>query len=335
MLFAVLLSNQLSSATAVHESGGKWTRHDLIGRGPRQEHSVVSLHNESVWLVGGVGFSETGTQVGTINRVEYFRLSDQTWHKAAPIPTPMNHVNAAAVDDKIYLLGGLSTGADWVAAASSAVYHPTNDSWTPIAPQPNTTTIRGSCAVGVLNGTIYLAGGMTYIHTTAPGTPQDAVRAVSSYDTLTNTWNVNYPPLPAPRQHVGSAVIGTRFYVIGGREFGIEERRNTTFILDLETPSAGWKRGADMPTARGGLSCAAVGVVVYCFGGEGNPLSAHRVFNQVEAYNTLTDKWISLPPMPVPRHGLGVSAVHGRIYVPGGGLFEGGGATGWLDSFAP
>jgi hypothetical protein len=70
-----------------------------------------------------------------------------------------------------------------------------------------------------------------------------------------------------------------------------------------------------MPTPRGGLAAAATenGFVV-APGGE-----AETTFEEAEAYDVEAGTWVSLPPLPTPRHGLGVVAVGTTIHVVAGG----------------
>ena len=307
-----------------------WTQHDLIGQGPRQEHSVTAL-GSNVYVLGGVAYNNNNN-LETLNRVEFYSIADDTWHVAAPMPGQYNHLNVAGVGENLYFLGALSGGLNWTAVGKSHVYHSSNDSWTDLTSTPPGTA-RGSCAVGVHQGLIYLAGGMTYLDVIEGG--QDSVRSVTSYNTVTDTWTTDLPPLPDPRQHVGGAVVDSTFYVIGGRENGIEQYHNTTYALDLDEPSAGWRKLAPMPTARGGLTCSAVNTRIYCFGGEGNPDNAARIFAEVEVFDTVSGEWESLPPMPVPRHGTGSVAVDGRVWIPGGGLVTAAYPSGWFDSFEP
>ena len=90
-----------------------------------------------------------------------------------------------------------------------------------------------------------------------------------------------------------------------------------------------------MPTARGGLACAAVGELIYCMGGEGNPEVKSGIFGQVEVYDTTKDEWSKLEDMPVARHGWGIAVVEGKIYVPGGGVAAGTAPTDYFDVFTP
>jgi N-acetylneuraminic acid mutarotase len=306
-----------------------WTRHDSIGLGPRQEHGVAAF-DDRIFVIGGVRYNNNNT-VETVNLVEYFTTKDQRWHVAAPLPQAANHPNTVAVDSKVYILGSLAAGVDWTALPDTYVYTSCNDSWTELTPMPDGTA-RGASAVGVYNDTIYLAGGQLYLEIVPPY-QQPGLDLVSSYNIASDTWDTTtLPSLPQARQHVSGAVVGSTFYVIGGREFDIESFHNTTFALDLNNPTE-WKEMAPMPTARGSLACAALGTIIYCFGGEGDASNANEIFAQVEAYDTVNDKWSSLMPMEVPRHGMGAVALDGRIWISGGGVKTAMAPVGIFDSF--
>lgn len=305
-----------------------WTRHDPIGLGPRQEHGVAGLEDR-LYVIGGVRYGDKNNTVEMVNSVEYLSLDKQTWHVAAPVPQAVNHANIAAVDEKIYIIGSLAGGFNWTALPSTYVYTSFNDSWRQLAPMPEGAA-RGSSAVGVYNDTIYLAGGQLFLEIVPPYR-QPGISTVSSYNVKANSWDTTLPSLPQARQHVGGAVAGSTFYVIGGREFDIHSYHNTTYALDLENPVE-WKEMAQMPTARGSIACAASGTVIYCFGGEGDTSNENGIFAEVEAYDTVSDSWSVLPPMEVPRHGTGAVVLEGQIWIPGGGLTMAMAPTGVVDS---
>lgn len=243
LLAAIAAAYPQHHTRPAHDQSG-WTTHDLIGLGPRQEHGVAALNNQ-IYILGGVLTTDEG-ELQTVNRVESYRIADSTWHVAAPIPQVVNHANVTATASNLYILGSLSGGGNWSAQDESFVYHPTNDSWNSLAPLP-AGTARGSSAVGVWHDTIILAGGMTFLDITGTGL-QDSIATVSVYNTTSNTWNTEFPPLPHPRQHVGGAVVDDTFYVLGGRESGIEQIRDTVYALDLRNPTT-WTTLAPMPTA--------------------------------------------------------------------------------------
>ena len=127
------------------------------------------------------------------------------------------------------------------------------------------------------------------------------------------------PGLPDPREHLGVASFGGRVYVLGGRGGG--DLSATTEVFNPKKGS--WRRLADMPTPRGGVAAGAVdnGFIVVP-GGEGSQTET-GTFDEVEAYDVHHDRWLSLPPMPTPRHGLGVVGVENTLYTLSGGPRQG------------
>lgn len=314
---------------------GRWTNLAPIAGGVRQEHSTVRL-GDKIYIMGGILFGQSATNettIETIDKVEAYSISQDSWTTVAPLPIAMNHANAAVVDGKIYVLGGLAGGVVWRAFPDCYVYDPKTDHWTTLPPMPRDQA-RGSSAVGVRGTKIYLAAGMRSLDGSLGGL-HDTVDTVTSYDSKNGAWKT-LPSLPAPRDHAGAALVGHKMYVLGGRTQGQVNVRNTTYVLDVRSPEAGWTQKADMPTARGGLSAGVVGSVVYTFGGEGNPTpGSDGVFNETEAYVTVTDTWRKLAPMALPRHGTSAVSVGGGIYIPGGSIAEGAGPVDAFDVFRP
>ncbi|PJE95843.1 hypothetical protein CUT44_21590 [Streptomyces carminius] len=311
--------------------GRGWRTLAPIGSGPRQEHGVAAV-GDKVYVIGGIvpdpagGFATTG-------RVDVYDTRRGTWSQAAPLPVAMNHPNAAVVDGRLHVLGGLSGGVSWQALRDCFVLDPRTDRWERLPPMPAGTE-RGSAAMGVYRGRIHLAGGMRVLEPTGPGGLQDTVGEVSSYDTATGRWET-LPDLPQPRDHVGGAVVGTVLYVVGGRDRGQLNVRDTVYALDLRHRRR-WSERTPMPTARGGLAAAAVGRWIHTFGGEGNVVDGvHTVFPETEAYDTFRDRWRRLDPMPVPRHGTAAVAVRGTIHIPGGGTTPGAGPVDVHDAYRP
>jgi len=294
--------------------------------GTLQEHTTVALSDSLLAVVGGL--VEGGA---TTDNVLLYDIPTDTWNQASPLPIALNHPNVVGVDGKIYVLGGLSGESGWPAVKNTFVYDPKTDEWEELQSIPDGLQ-RGSSVMGVYGSKVYLAGGI-------PGT-RASMDDVSIFDLETLEW-LEVPEeaskIPAPRDHGGGAVINGKFYVVGGRESGLQNVRDTIFILDLEDLESGWTTSeATMPTARGGISVAAVGEKIYVFGGEGNPEEGtNGVFGNVEVYDVEKDEWEELEPMDLPRHGTSAAAVGGKIYIPGGGVVQGVGATSVFDVYVP
>ncbi|GKT55848.1 kelch repeat-containing protein [Colletotrichum tofieldiae] len=199
---------------------------------------------------------------------------------------------------------------------------------------------RGSATVGVHGKKIYLAGGMRTLEPIGEMGEQDTVDFVTAFDTENMSW-CTLPPfarsLPEGRDHAGGSVASNNFYVIGGRERGQRNVKDTVFTLDLDNLEGGWiMKESRMPTARGGVVTGTVNGKIYIFGGEGNSAEGtDGMFNEVEVFDTKKEIWKRLAPMPLPRHGGSAVAIGGSIYLPGGGLREGGSPDSTLDVYRP
>ena len=309
--------------------GEGWRPLTPIAGGPRQEHTIAALGGR-VYVIGGI-YADAAGELPTTNRVEVYDTRSDSWSDAAPMPIAMNHPNVAAVDGRLYVIGGLSGGTSWQALPNSYVYNPRANRWTQLPPMPDGTE-RGSAAVGVRGTKIYLAGGMRTL-TPTPGGLQDTVSTVSSYDVVTGRWET-LPSLPEGRDHVAGAIIGATFYVLGGRDRGQVNVRDTVYAFDLQTRR--WTERAPMPTPRGGIASAVVGTNIYTFGGEGNPAAgSNSIFDDTQAYDTVRDRWQVLAPMAIPRHGGAAVAVGNTIYLPGGGNAVGGAPVDINDAYRP
>ena len=333
---AFALTSTLEAAgSCVPCKNGAWKTLAPIAIAPRQEHTTVALSSDTLAILGGI---VPDAQLATTTDImQLYDISANAWSSAASMPLPMNHANAAVVNGKIYLLGGLAVAPDgaWRAVADSWVYDPERDEWESVTPMPNGTE-RGSAAMGVHGTKIYLAGGMTTLDVPGGGY-QDSVTTVSAYDTVQGTWTTFSERLPEGRDHAGGAVVGSKLYVVGGRYFGQENTRDTVFSLDLKKKNAIWQTSsARMPTARGGISAAAIGTKIYTFGGEGNKAEgSNGVFNETEVFETVSETWEALSPMELPRHGTSAVAIDGRIYIPGGGIYQSAGPVNTTDVFCP
>ncbi|KAK4095849.1 galactose oxidase [Parathielavia hyrcaniae] len=338
---------------------GRWKTLAPIPLYPRQEHTTVLLNSTTLAILGGI--TPRAPTDNTTNPIPFdttpllqtYHIPSNTWSNPLPLPAlpiPLNHPNAAVVDGKLYLLGGLSdeaadgvwrgTGRSWVLDLHDHFNHMMHPDWTELPSMPADWDVpRGSAAVGVdrETGLVYLAGGMKWLPVVPPAEMgpmvQESVDVVSAFDTRRGVWvrvgngggdrggGACAGRMPGRRDHAGCAVVDRVMYVLGGRDTGQVNVRGDVFALDLRSVEKGWvtKKGR-MPTARGGVCAAAVGGKVYVLGGEGNPVEgSDGVFDQVEVYDTKRDRWERLDEMKVSRHGTSAVAVKGGVYIPGGG----------------
>jgi N-acetylneuraminic acid mutarotase len=234
-----------------------------------------------------------------------------TWSNVAslPAPVPMDHIQTAAVNGKIYYIGGL-TGWPGPSVGAVYVYDTATDTFSTGASMP-TGRDRGAGGTAAYNGKIYVAGGL---HN---GT---TVGWFDVYDTATNTW-ASLPDLPHRRDHFQGAIVNGRFWAIGGRVSSTPLRVGYNEAFDLTTQK--WLTGfAPLPTLRGGVATAVFGNEIAVIGGEGGG----STFSTVEAYNTASNTWRTLASMPTARHGIQAAMLNGSAYIADGGTKQGGGA---------
>lgn len=130
------------------------------------------------------------------------------WSTKAPLLTQRAEVGVAALDGKIYVLGGEALGK--TASQLNQEYDPATDRWLNRAPLPHAMTHIG--AIG-FNGKLYAIGGFTKdVHV-------GALDLVFEYDPTTDAWR-QLAPLSSPRGSVGVAVVDGKIHAIGATEIG-------------------------------------------------------------------------------------------------------------------
>src|SRR5213594_86292 len=274
---------------------------------PRQEAGVAAVEGR-VYVIGGIGTDQQGSKV-----VEIFDTQTGRWRLGPSFPIPIHHPNVAAVGSKIYVAGGYS---DPGFTPVAKVFELDIDTgvW---ARKADLRRARAAGAAIEYAGRMYVFGG---------DAGDRSVTDTRVYEPSADQWT-ELAPMPTPRNHMGAAVLRGRIYVVGGRPGNLP-------VNEMYDPATNtWTTKPPMPTARSGHAVGAYRQSLIAIGGEGNPRTSTGVFSEVEAYNADLEDWTSLEPMVVPRHGIGVGAIGNAMFIPGGAVFEGYGATGQSDFF--
>jgi N-acetylneuraminic acid mutarotase len=226
------------------------------------------------------------------------------------------------------LLGGmitvLSNGTSLPAGGAGAVARAGNPSgagsWSTAAPMP---IYRSEMSAAVLNGKIYVAGGL------AGSSPQyeATTDAFQAYDPATNTW-AEAPRMPDNLHHLGIASLDGSIYVTGGyddSDFNVDVSATWVFSSATQT----WTQAADMPGPRAAHASVGIGGLLYVVGGVGfNPTA-------LWVYNPATNTWdASRAPLPTAREHLTAAQVDGKLYVIAGRWF-GSGNLGTVEVYDP
>ncbi len=267
---------------------------------PRSEVTSAVIEND-MYVIGG--FEEPGV---ASDKVEIYNAVEKSWRSGPPLPTPLHHTVAVSLDDKIYVMGGYLEG--WISVNTVYIYDTEDRAW---SEGPNMPRDKAAFTAQVLDGKIYTVGGAS--SRIEGGRLRFEVLSINEYyDPETREWRTA-SPLPSPREHLASAAVGGKMYVIGGRSLTLQTNTGINEEYDPQTDT--WTRRAPMPTPRGGIVGAALSGKVFVFGGE----SGAGTFNEAEEYDPSTDEWRQVEPMPTARHGLAAATVLGKILVVAGG----------------
>jgi len=244
----------------------------------------------------------------------------QTWTAIAPLPAmngsghPGDTHAGIATDgrDAIYLAGGYTADPSGDAQIFGTVevwrYDIATDTY---ARLPDLPEARAAGGLAYLDGVLHFFGGTNRARDRETGEHW----ALDLADAGAG-WTAR-APLPDPRNHLGTAVIDGRIYVVGGQT-GQDQASTSRSELDVYDPATDtWTRKASLPIP---LSHT----VATPLDGRLVVMAGQTAYNQSSAsvflYDPATDRWATASPLPAPRFA-GVAATVGRtlFYLGGSG----------------
>ena len=285
---------------------GQWgLRAELIDN---NSEFALAESNGKIYVMGGYP-PESGPN-RTKSTVQIYDIASDRWSLGPQLPQPNNHGMAAAVNGKIYMIGGQTTDDQNGATAVNTVYEldPAGGAWVEKAKMP---TARSGGVAVVHAGKIYVAGGRV---------PRGNDFAV--YDPAADKWEV-LPDLPSQRNHITGAAINGRIHIVGGRlGNGLSPlKSDANEVYDPQTRT--WTTAAPLLFGRSGMNGVMARGCFHVWGGE----SPTGMTPDHDYYDPRTNKWSSLGNMPIPVHGVvGATFVDGLIWAVGGGTQIGGGS---------
>jgi serine/threonine protein kinase/N-acetylneuraminic acid mutarotase len=335
-------TSDLATVEAYDPVADKWTSMPQL---PEQRSDFgVAVTDARLVVVGGTSAGQVLKSVAALD------LTSSTWADLPDMSVARHGAAVAAVGKTVYAVGG-STGSGDGQITSSAealklaprIPQPAS-AWRPL---PDAPTARLMMASAVLDGKIWVAGGMSHGET---------LETVDSYDTRTGAWRPE-PPLPIPLHHATAATYRGEVVVIGGASENLADASNRVFafrdgkwtelptlqharaaaaaaVVDDKLVVVGgqndkqlvaqtevfdgqsWTQAADLPTPREHLAAVSDGVYVYAVGGRF--LSADKNSAAFERFDPESGKWDRLVDMPTPRGSYGAAFLDGRIVAVGG-----------------
>jgi N-acetylneuraminic acid mutarotase len=227
----------------------------------RQLPNGAAVINGKIYVPGG------STPLGPSKSLYVYTVASNTWTTKASMPIRSHGGAAAAIDGKLWVLATpAGEGGFYTNETRLFRYDPATDDWSEREPAPHH---HHRAAVGVINGKIYVAGGMTntlrddatYQYGPEPWAELDV------YNPATNVWTTK-ASMPTARWGAAGGVIDGKLYVAGGR--GTDPSALTT--MEMYDPATNtWGVRAKMLTARYGAGAAVVGGVLHVLGGTSGP----------------------------------------------------------------
>jgi len=195
-------------------------------------------------------------------------------------------------------------------ASCTAIAEPTlpsdeikENSWTTLVPMP---TARAGLDAAVVDGKIYAIGGGT--SNEGPSNKNE------EYDPTTNTWTTK-AAIPTGRNQLTAVTVQNKIYAIGGFADtypGIPLAKNEVYDPYTNT----WATKAEMPTARISICANNVNDQIYVIGGFElvGPINVEPS-NKTEAYNPITNTWVTKAEMPYAAFDHSSVVIGDKIYV--------------------
>jgi N-acetylneuraminic acid mutarotase len=219
--------------------------------------------------------------------------------KLAPMPVGRAMFVAAAIDGRVYCVGGNDHRDN--AIPTVHVYDVARNTWAETTRWPTPSVYPCGAAV---NGKLYIVGAPT-------GGGRTSV--VERYDPATSKWE-RLADLPTVRSHSVAVAVGHELYVIGGHGRAESEDGGLGRDLDdvsiLDTRTGRWAKGPKLPAADHGMAAAVVGGKVHVLGGLKSQ-TRHLVLDKGE--------WKRRAAVPMAVVKMPAAAVGGKVVVIGGG----------------
>jgi hypothetical protein len=270
--------------------GNAW---EPVADAPIQLTEVAAASHEGrLWVAGG--FLEDGSASDAV--LVYDPASDE-WSDGPRLPAGVHHAALVSTGDRLIVLGGyLGEGFDTPTADVWALGGEDED-WQPMPALPE----AQAAGAAAWDGDRIVFGGGT--GSAGPAPDVFALRG--------DAWE-SIGQMAGPREHLAAASDGAgRTWFLGGRVGGMETNLGR---VELVEGSEIVLMEAEL-TPRGGVAGFWLGSVGACLvGGE----APGGTLDLVECVTDDQDV-VALPPLAVPRHGLGAAVLNDAVYAVLGG----------------
>jgi N-acetylneuraminic acid mutarotase len=304
--------NSVRSAAPAHRGSQRTTSNPL--NQPHVTHGGAECSG-AIFVLGGwpdLTFTTALTDVERLDKV------GGPWKKGPPLNEGRGNPAAAALNDRLYAIGGYPAGPGALTSVE-VLDCGTGPAWSFVRPPPDPEG-RGSGAAAAAGNHIYLAGG-------DDGTTAPSLNSLLIYDPRANQWDTGHP-MPTRRSNLKLVHLNGSLYAIGGIANGnpTGPALPTVERYDLAQghPAHGrWTAVAPMNTPRVNPATAVVGDQIVVIGGaDGRDFDHLHPLATVEVYSPANDKWTTFdPPLNQARSGMTSATVQGTAVLAIGGVF--------------
>ncbi len=223
-------------------------------------HPGTTSDGKYVYVIGG-----DGTRTTPYSLAYKYTPNTDSWERLADMPTPRGALGLAALDGKIYAVGGATYDKK---RNELEVYDPKTNSWEGKTPMP---TPREHLAIAVVDEKIFVLGGLTTdrFH---------SLTTVEAYDPITDTWETK-APLPLPLSGFTAVGLENKIFVFGGQQ-GVAVSGE---IHEYDAKKNSWNRKSNLPFPRYGAVGVAVEDKIHLFGGN-RVVGSYQIINNHDIF---------------------------------------------------
>jgi N-acetylneuraminic acid mutarotase len=170
----------------------------------------------------------TGGQTGggIDGDLEYYNAERRGWNGLKPMSTPRTQLQAAALDGRLYAVGG-NEGSVPKSVATTEAYEPGVDAWHPMH---DMSVARSGFAAAVRDGRLYVFGGEN---------KDGTVDSIEAFDPGRGTWSTLGLKMADPRHGLAAVAWKDRIYVLGGgRRSGLSVTDLNSVLVFGQTPAS-------------------------------------------------------------------------------------------------
>ncbi len=254
---------------------------------------AVTLNNEIYFVAGRNDKAVTPY---------FYKFNPKTnqWVKLADIPEPAMNLALAAVNGKIYAIGGD------LFKNTNREYDPQTNSWRILEPMP---TGRQHISAGVYGNNIYISGGLT--------SWKNITKKHEVYNVLSNTWSEK-ASIPSLRNNAAVVSLDSLIYVIGGAGTKDNIWGDIWTVEKYNVNSDSWVQKNDLPILLFKPGVTVVNNEIIVLGGQTLIDGKEDTSKKVFIYKAKSDQWIETSPLPIKNVFFGCATIGNKIYVIGG-----------------